>query len=134
MTENNTLRDQLVRTKEELVTRGRTTSVLVDEETGCCCLLGAVGLAVLGEETWRQKTKDKYGNTDLSYDPFWDGVGEASAVVAALTEQLPDEFLVEVYGRADDLRLDYGSVYSFNDSFADDEQVFELIDRAIEAA
>jgi hypothetical protein len=112
------VKEALIATKEILMTRGRGRLDLINGK-GCTCLLGAVGLAAGVDES------------DLvlgKYEAFYDG-GIAVPVVSALLGSLPDDFSAQ-----DPYDQDYTDVYAFNDSNLSDQPVFDLIDRAIEAA
>lgn len=116
----------LKKTKAILQERGRTTGTLVDEETGCACLLGGIGLAVEGEIFADYR---KYEGS--RYDLFLSG--EALEAVKAVFEALPEE-ATEGY-----VRPDYDAVYHFNDVVAlrdatkaeADAKVIAVLDAAI---
>ena len=121
-----TVLESLKKTREELATRGRTTGTLLSIKTYKVCLLGAVGVAT-GHET--EMKLDVYA-------PFYAG-GPADPVVQELLKDMPESYLHKAYSHAydegteDDIELGYGDLHEFNDSFADDAEVFALIDRSI---
>lgn len=116
--------EQLQRAREELAERGRTTRELINKDTCEVCLLGAVGIAVLGAEF----------EQDPTHVPFWPGEpqnareseyhrGAAYEVARALAAELGLPY-----------EAGYPDLYLFNDALdTTDEDVFDLIDRAIEA-
>lgn len=127
-----TVLDGLKATRKALEDRGRTSWVLVDDD-GCLCLLGALGVGVIGDE---------YAiPSQVDYSPFG-RKGEASAHVRELLRDLPDEWLAtltdEDFGpySVEELREDmlsdhdYDQLCEFNDAH-DDEYVFGLLDRTI---
>lgn len=106
------VKDDLIKVKEVLLKRGRTTGGLVDTHTGCACLLGAVGLAVYGDG-WYPEYSSLYGDTP------------AGPVVSALAEVLPNQDEEDLLDR----------IWKFNDRIVyDDYPVFSAINQAIEAA
>ncbi|OHT67809.1 hypothetical protein [Mycobacteroides chelonae] len=112
--------DQLKKTREVLETRGRTIGTLVRSDCRVC-LLGAIGVAVLGES---YADKPTYAVFDKTVEGFNE---EAYAVVESLFPYLPDSYQYEYVAQ------NYDDVVAFNDTDAefDDEKVFNLIDRAI---
>lgn len=116
--------EQLQKAREELAERGRTTRELINKDTCEVCLLGAVGIAVLGAEFEQEPT----------HVPFWPGEpqnareseyhrGAAYEVAQALAAELGLPY-----------EAGYSDLYLFNDALdTTDEDVFDLIDRAIEA-
>lgn len=116
--------EQLKKTREVLEERGRTTNTFINENCEVC-VLGAVGVAVLGEVF----------ESDPSFYPFYSGEpkdefeqqrrrGAASEVVQAIAGELQIPW---------PRTPDYGDLYIFNDrAETTDEEVFDLIDRAIE--
>lgn len=117
--------EQLKKTREILATRGRTTGELIDRETCKVCLLGAIGLAVLGDEFEEDPDYRYFAHPDRDWDGEPDRTGAAIEVVDALLKERPR-------GGWDD---SYTDLYLFNDTEAqNDEEVFALIDRAIQRA
>lgn len=99
----------LKKTREILEKRGRTSGDLIDRGTCRVCLLGAIGLAVLGDEF------EDYPD----YAHFHSG-GAASPVVDELLK-----YVSKHWGS-------YEDIYRFNDVTAStDDDVFALIDQAI---
>ncbi|OBJ40266.1 hypothetical protein A5630_25280 [Mycolicibacterium mucogenicum] len=122
--------ENLKRTKEVLKERGRTTGKLVDPETGCACLLGGIGIAVVGDAFL--ESADAEGWID-DYSPFYPN-GAARAEVLALLDVMTDDELRHLgYSRYD---TNDCTVFRYNDNYAaggelGDEKVFGLIDRAV---
>ncbi|WP_100460539.1 DUF6197 family protein [Mycobacteroides abscessus] len=116
--------EQLQKTREVLEERGRGTGALISAMTGKVCLLGAVGVAVAGEDFRSEYAGDGY-EVFKSGKPAFD-------VVAGLAEQIvalkKDPRIPPVISATP-----AETVYRFNDRGATDEDVFEVIDRAIEA-
>lgn len=110
------LKEKLIGVKEALVKHGRNDQGLMIDSDGCLCLLGGVAVSVYGEV---EDTSEWY--TKLEQDP------EAFEVVKALAEQidLPTYYDPGLY-----------KVFWFNDTtpLYRDEEVFAVIDAAIEAA
>lgn len=104
--------DVLKKAKQELISRGRTAGVLIDD-TGCVCALGAVGVVVVGEEPMR----------DADYRAF-EFEGEAAHVVAALADATGYQ-----------VRSAVGAVFCFNDNHkpGNDQPILDLFDKAIAA-
>ncbi len=120
----------LRRAKEILQTSGRGVGALYNSETGCYCLLGAVGVAVGGYKFQRllDELEDAYGEFCFS--------GAAVPEVRALAETLGVDYRSWLRERGGTFIGDYTDVYEFNDRFAGhhsdgDEKVFNLIDRAV---
>ncbi|WP_078323643.1 DUF6197 family protein [Mycobacteroides salmoniphilum] len=117
--------EQLQKTREVLAARGRTTRRFIDSDTCEVCLLGAAGIAVLGDEFVKYP----------SFYPFYDGAdfdpedqvynpGAAREVARAINAELPAERQRSLVS---------SGLYEFNDApTTTDEDVFDLIDRAIE--
>lgn len=110
----------LKKTREVLETRGRIVGHLVGNDCRVC-LLGAIGVAVLGDSYADSPTYAVFDKTQPGFD------AEAYAVVESLFPHLPDKYQYEYVAQ------NYDDVVSFNDNDAefDDEKVFNLIDRAI---
>ncbi|QGJ94832.1 hypothetical protein SEA_BLINN1_72 [Mycobacterium phage Blinn1] len=116
----------LLAAKEYLQTHGRITGELYDPETGCACLLGGVGIAVLSDDF---KTGGRYGRIAEGYkyfDPGQEAYDEVKALAASVHEVLPTN-----YEEEPDM-----AVWRFNDVFAGegpsgDKKVFDLIDRTV---
>ncbi|AGT11923.1 hypothetical protein O156_gp54 [Mycobacterium phage LittleCherry] len=102
---------------DEMAARGRTTGNLIDPETCEVCLLGAVGVAGIGEEELKKTL----------YEEFYYG-GKLHPVVKELVKDLPDSALQAMYGSTAPLRSDlfYDDLYHFNDTHATTEQVLDL--------
>lgn len=127
MKTNEQIIENLTKAKEYLQENGRTVGTLYDPSTKCACLLGGVGIAVLGDDF---KEVDEDGDSLANYDPFYRG-GPAYEEVVALAKVAN-----AIRGKIDDLPdLD---VWRFNDNHAGrgedgDKKVFDLIDRTIES-
>lgn len=110
------IKKALIKTKKILKQRGRTHVSLLNDQ-GCVCLLGAVGLAAgVPESDLRAGLYAEFGRN-----------GVAAPLVSALIDELGEDYLYGPYDSG------YEDLYSFNDSTDDDDEVFDLIDRAIEA-
>jgi hypothetical protein len=101
--------EHLKLTKEILLERGRCGGELVEQD-GKCCLLGAVGLAVFGDD-WDP------AYTDL--EKF-----DAARVISALSAFVPNMYTEDLIER----------LWRFNDRNKSDDVVFAVLDKAIEAA
>ncbi|AEJ93566.1 hypothetical protein SEA_JABIRU_40 [Mycobacterium phage Jabiru] len=103
---------------DEMVARGRTTGDLIDTETCKVCLLGAVGVAGIGEEELKRTL----------YDEFRNG-GKLHPVVKEIVKDLPDSAVRAMYGVYAPYRseLSYSDLYDFNDNYApSDAAVLDL--------
>ncbi|QGJ92213.1 hypothetical protein SEA_MARYSWELL_38 [Mycobacterium phage MarysWell] len=121
---NNEIVEVIEKARAEMVQRGRTTGQLVDSDCQVC-LLGAVGIAVLGGADELLKRTFKEG-----YELFY--LGEVAPVVDELVKDLPRSFVANIYETAippDD--LSYADLYEFNDSYATTDDVLELFDRTV---
>ncbi|ALH46889.1 hypothetical protein AVU87_gp56 [Mycobacterium phage Theia] len=114
---SNEIAEIVEKAHDEMVARGRTTGNLIDPETCEVCLLGAVGVAGIGEEKLKKTL----------YEEFYYG-GKLHPVVKELVKDLPDSALQEMYGSPAPLRshLFYDDLYCFNDTYATTEQVLDL--------
>lgn len=116
--------EQLQKTREVLAERGRIKKKFIDEESCEVCLLGAIGVAVLGEEFEASPAfypfydPRNFHKGDASLNP-----GAAYEAALAISAELPAAYqITSPY-----------QLYEFNDAPATtDEDVFDLIDRAIE--
>lgn len=115
--------EQLQKTREVLEERGRGTGALISAMTGKVCLLGAVGIAVAGEDFRSEYAGDGY-EVFRSGKPGFDVVAGLADQIVALNR---DPWTLPVVSTTP-----AETVYRFNDRGATDEEVFEVIDRAIE--
>lgn len=116
--------EQLQKTREVLEERGRGTGALISAMTGKVCLLGAVGIAVAGEDFRSGYAGDGYG-VFTSGEPGFDVVAGLAEQIVALKKNPRIPPVISATPAE--------TVYRFNDRGATDEDVFEVIDRAIEA-
>lgn len=117
--------EQLQKTREVLAERGRTKKKFIDSETCEVCLLGAIGIAAIGDEFEKHPSyypfynPEGYGSAYAKYSP-----GAARGAALAMSAELP----LGWQGMSAATGL-----YEFNDApDTTDEDVFDLIDRAIE--
>jgi hypothetical protein len=118
----------LRRSKEILQESGRTTGTLFYPRTGCFCLLGAVGAAVLGEELKEDVVFKLNPYRHFEFD------GAAHNEAKALAANLPPEFLAKRDTTAE--LATYNEVYWFNDREVQhgdegDQIIYDLIDRTV---
>lgn len=115
--------EQLQKTREVLAERGRTRQTLINRNTCEVCLLGAVGIAVLGEAFEQAPTHLPFrAGQPETLQELKHRRGEASEVANALAAELGLAY-----------EATYPDLYRFNDrEITTDEDVFDLIDRAIE--
>lgn len=116
--------EQLQKTREVLEERGRGVGALISPITGKVCLLGAVGIAVAGEDFRSEYAGDGYG-VFTSGKPGFDVVAGLAEQIVALKKNPRIPPVISATPAE--------TVYRFNDRGATDEDVFEVIDRAIEA-
>lgn len=117
--------EQLQKTREVLEERGRTKKKFIDSETCEVCLLGAAGIAAIGDEFEKHPSyypfynPEGYGTAYAEYSP-----GAALGVALAMNAELPFNWRRTSAATG---------LYEFNDHpSTTDEDVFDLIDRAIE--
>lgn len=123
-----TVKENLVKAREVLIERGLAKRTFVDGK-GCVCALGAVAVAVLGEEA---AERDEYGDLHIEFDLFanpeyWgndelerpEQYGKAFPEVAALSRVLSAPV------------ADFTYVYQASDNAASVEEVVSIFDRAI---
>lgn len=116
--------EQLQKAREVLAERGRGVGALISPITGKVCLLGAVGIAVAGEDFRSEYAGDGY-EVFRSGKPGFDVVAGLAEQIVALKKSPRIPPVISATPAE--------TVYRFNDRGATDEDVFEVIDRAIEA-
>ncbi|QBP29043.1 hypothetical protein KIP49_gp49 [Mycobacterium phage Scorpia] len=115
---NQEIAEIIEKAHDVMVERGRTTGELIDPDTCKVCLLGAIGVAGIGEEELKK----------THYDEFYAG-GKLRPVVKELVKDLPDAKLQAMsWGRLREY-LDHTDLYDFNDNYADTWDVLDLFKR-----
>ncbi|QGJ97089.1 hypothetical protein SEA_PETTERN_43 [Mycobacterium phage PetterN] len=115
---NQEISEIIEKAHDVMVERGRTTGQLIDPDTCKVCLLGAIGVAGIGEEELKK----------THYDEFYVG-GKLRPVVKELVKDLPDAKLQAMSLGSLREYLDHTDLYDFNDNYADTGDVLDLFKR-----